>query len=70
MTYENGTERDLGHDYIVGIEERLKNQQEITVKTFLIRSMIVMDGGLGSGELGVVVFMGIGKTWCLQSMPS
>ena len=28
-----------------------------------------MDGGLGSGELGVVVApAGIGKTWCLQSM--
>ena len=28
-----------------------------------------MDGGLGKGELGVVVApAGIGKTWCLQNM--
>ena len=64
-----GSERDLGHDYIVGIEERLKKSTRDTVKTGWDPIDEVMDGGLGSGELGVVVApAGIGKTWCLQSM--
>ena len=61
-----GSERDLGHDYIVGIEERLTKSTRDTVKTGWDPIDDLMDGGLGSGELGVVV--GIGKTWCLQSM--
>ena len=64
-----GSERDLGHDYIVGIEERLQKSTRDTVKTGWDPIDEVMDGGLGSGELGVVVApAGIGKTWCLQSM--
>ena len=64
-----GTERDLGHDYIVGIEERLQKSTRDTVKTGWDPIDEVMDGGLGAGELGVVVApAGIGKTWCLQSM--
>ena len=62
-----GSERDLGHDYIVGIEERLQNQQEKPSRQ-VDPIDDLMDGGLGSGELGVVVRKGIGKTWCLQSM--
>ena len=64
-----GSERDLGHDYIVGIEERLTKSTRETVKTGWDPIDDLMDGGLGSGELGVVVApAGIGKTWCLQSM--
>ena len=64
-----GSERDLGHDYIVGIEERLHKSTRDTVKTGWDPIDEVMDGGLGAGELGVVVApAGIGKTWCLQSM--
>ena len=64
-----GSERDLGHDYIVGIEERLTKSTRDTVKTGWDPIDEVMDGGLGAGELGVVVApAGIGKTWCLQSM--
>ena len=64
-----GSERDLGHDYIVGIEERLTKSTRDTVKTGWDPIDEVMDGGLGGGELGVVVApAGIGKTWCLQSM--
>ena len=33
MNVMNGTERDLGHDYIVGIEERLTKSTRETVKT-------------------------------------
>ena len=64
-----GSDRDLGHDYIDGIEERLTKSTRDTVKTGWDPIDEVMDGGLGAGELGVVVApAGIGKTWCLQSI--
>jgi len=64
-----GSERDLGHDYIDGIEERLTKSSRETVKTGWDPIDELMDGGLGGGELGVVVApAGIGKTWCLQSL--
>lgn len=66
-----GQDRDLGHDYIDGIEERLNESARKTVKTGWDPIDDVMDGGLGSGELGVVVApAGIGKSWCLQTLGS
>jgi replicative DNA helicase len=66
-----GSDRDLGHEYIEGIEERLTKSTRDTIKTGWDPIDEVMDGGLGKGELGVVVApAGIGKTWCLQSMGS
>ena len=64
-----GSDRDLGHVYIEGIEERLTKSTRDTIATGWDPIDEVMDGGLGKGELGVVVApAGIGKTWCLQSM--
>jgi replicative DNA helicase len=64
-----GTAVDIGHDYNVGIEERLTKSTRITIKTPWDIINDVMDGGLGEGELGVVVApSGIGKTWLLQSI--
>ena len=64
-----GSDRDLGHEYIDGIEERLTKSARDTIATGWDPIDEVMDGGLGKGELGVVVApAGIGKTWCLQSM--
>jgi len=64
-----GSDRDLGHVYIEGIEERLTKSTRDTISTGWDPIDEVMDGGLGKGELGVVVApAGIGKTWCLQSM--
>ena len=64
-----GSDRDLGHDYIIGIEERLTQSSRHTVKTGWDPIDEVMDGGLASGELGVVVApAGIGKSWCLQTL--
>ena len=64
-----GSDRDLGHEYIEGIEERLTKSTRDTIATGWDPIDEVMDGGLGKGELGVVVApAGIGKTWCLQSM--
>ena len=57
-----GGDRELGHEYIDGIEERLANSARDTVKTGWETIDEIMDGGLGSGELGVVVApAGIGK---------
>ena len=64
-----GSDRDLGHEYIEGIEERLTKSARDTIATGWDPVDEVMDGGLGKGELGIVVApAGIGKTWCLQNI--
>ena len=64
-----GTPVDIGHDYNVGIEERLTKATRNTIKTPWDIIDEVMDGGLGEGELGVVVApAGVGKTWVLQTI--
>jgi len=64
-----GTTRDLGHDYIISLEERLAESARITVKTPWDVVNDIMDGGLGAGELGVIVApAGIGKSWTLQAL--
>ena len=66
-----GTERDLGHDYIPSLEIRLEESARITVKTPWDVINDITDGGLGPGELGVVVApAGIGKSWTLQALGS
>lgn len=66
-----GADRDLGHVYVEGIEERLTKSTRTTVETPWDPINEIMDGGLGAGELGVIVApAGIGKTWCLQSLGS
>ncbi len=64
-----GSERDLGHDYIISLEDRLTESVRATLPTPWDAVTNVMDGGLAGGELGVLVApAGIGKTWCLQSL--
>ena len=64
-----GSTRDLGHDYLVSLEDRLTQSARITVKTPWDVVNEVMDGGLGVGELGVIVApAGIGKSWTLQCL--
>ena len=64
-----GTTRDLGHDYIISLEERLAESARTTVKTPWDVVNDIMDGGLGHGELGVIVApAGIGKSWTLQAI--
>jgi replicative DNA helicase len=66
-----GTSRDLGHDYIPSLEMRLEESARITVKTPWDVINDITDGGLGAGELGVVVApAGIGKSWTLQALGS
>ena len=66
-----GTTKDLGHDYIPSFNLRLEESTRSTVKTPWDVVNDIMDGGLGSGELGVIVApAGIGKSWTLQSLGS
>lgn len=62
-----GIENDLGHDYHEDIEDRLNIEQRDTVGTPWPVMNQLMDGGLGPGELGVVVApSGAGKSWLLS----
>lgn len=64
-----GASRDLGQDYIESLEVRLTKSSRDTIETPWDVVNEIMDGGLGTGELGVIVApAGIGKTWCLQSI--
>ena len=66
-----GVERDIGHEYITGLEERLTQQSRKCIPTKWDSVNELMDGGLAGGELGVIVApAGIGKSWTLQSLGS
>lgn len=64
-----GTETDLGLDYVLDYDERIKDEIRDTVPTDWDVLNDLMDGGLGPGELGVVVApSGVGKTWVLCAL--
>jgi replicative DNA helicase len=64
-----GVERNLGHDYLVDIDARYEESARITSPTPWDIMNELMQGGLGAGELGVVVApAGIGKSWVLSAM--
>jgi len=64
-----GTTRDLGHDYITSLDLRLEESARTTTATPWDVVNDIMDGGLGVGELGVIVApAGIGKSWTLQAI--
>ena len=64
-----GVERDIGHDYMTGFEERMSEQSRKCLPTQWDSVNDLMDGGLAGGELGVIVApAGIGKSWTLQSL--
>jgi len=64
-----GTERDLGHEYIEDIEIRYSEMARNTVETPWDVINELTQGGLASGELGVIVApAGIGKTWILCAL--
>jgi len=64
-----GVEVDIGHDYILDIEERYTEENRTTIPTDWDVINDLMDGGLGAGELGVVVApSGVGKTWILTAL--
>ena len=64
-----GVDTDLGLDYVLDFEERNEDLSRTTVPTGWDCINELMDGGLGPGELGVVVApSGVGKTWVLCAL--
>ena len=64
-----GQQTDLGMDYIEDYDERMEDLKRTTVPTKWKPINDLMDGGLGAGELGVVVApSGVGKTWILTAI--
>ena len=64
-----GNETNLGLDYIEDFDERMEDLKRSTVPTNWDPINDLMDGGLGPGELGVVVApSGVGKTWILTAL--
>lgn len=64
-----GVENDLGLDFIDDFEMVLENVKRISVGTGWDVIDELMDGGLGPGELGVVMApSGIGKSWFLSKI--
>lgn len=64
-----GMERNLGHNYHVDVATRMSEMCRKTISTGWEVVDSLMDGGLGPGELGVIVApAGIGKSWLLCSL--
>ena len=64
-----GTERNIGHEYIQHIEDRYSETARTTVPTGWDVIDDLTQGGLGGGELGVIVApAGVGKTWVLAAI--
>jgi replicative DNA helicase len=64
-----GVEADLGMDYVLDFDERTDQINRSTIPTDWDTINDLMDGGLGPGELGVVVApSGVGKTWVLCAL--
>jgi len=64
-----GTERNIGHEYIQHIEDRYSETARETVPTGWDVIDELTQGGLGGGELGVIVApAGVGKTWVLAAI--
>ena len=64
-----GIENNLGHDYIVDFMARMNEVDRHTVATDWECINELMDGGLGPGELAVIVApSGVGKTWALVAL--
>ena len=66
---KSGMERNIGHDYLEDFEERYSEMARETIPTKWDIIDELMQGGLGKGELGVIVApAGIGKSWVLAAI--
>jgi len=64
-----GTERNIGHEYVEHVEDRYSETARTTVETGWEVIDELTQGGLGGGELGVIVApAGVGKTWVLAAL--
>ena len=64
-----GADKDIGHDYLTQIDERYTDAVRFVQETPWDVINELTDGGLGKGELGVMVApAGIGKSWALMNV--
>ena len=64
-----GADKDIGHDYMTEIDERYTDAVRDVQPTPWEVINELTDGGLGKGELGVMVApAGIGKSWALMNV--
>ena len=64
-----GADKDIGHEYMSSIEERYTDAVRHVQSTPWEVINELTDGGLGKGELGVMVApAGIGKSWALMNI--
>jgi len=64
-----GIDSNIGHDYLEMFAQRIEQSARLTVSTGWRVIDNITGGGLGPGELGVVVApSGVGKSWNLVSM--
>jgi len=64
-----GMERNIGHDYMTEVDERMSVMARNTVKTNWTEIDTIMDGGLAAGELGIITACaGSGKSWVLAKL--
>ena len=64
-----GADKDIGHDYMTSIDERYTDAVRDVQPTPWDVINELTDGGLGKGELGVMVApAGIGKSWALMNV--
>ena len=64
-----GADKDIGHDYMIEIDERYTDAVRDVQPTPWDVINELTDGGLGKGELGVMVApAGIGKSWALMNV--
>jgi len=64
-----GADKDIGHEYMTNIEERYSDAVRFVQETPWEIINELTDGGLGKGELGVMVApAGIGKSWALMNI--
>jgi replicative DNA helicase len=64
-----GAERNLGTDFIADVDKWLSENARVCVKTGWPLVDNLLDGGLGVGELGIIMApAGIGKSWILTRL--
>jgi replicative DNA helicase len=64
-----GADKDIGHEYMTSIDERYSDAVRHVLATPWEVINELTDGGLGKGELGVMVApAGIGKSWALMNI--
>jgi len=66
---KSGGDKDIGHEYMTNIDERYSESVRFVQETPWEVINELTDGGLGKGELGVMVApAGIGKSWALMNV--